>query len=163
MTKVKQQALKDFVRENLRLGRIRPSQSSAGYPVLFTPKKNGKLRLCIDYRQLNGITKKDRYPLPLISEIQDRIGNAQIFSKIDLRWAYHQIRIKEGDEWKGAFRTKEGLFEPTVMQFGFTNAPATFQRRINHVLGEHLDDFVMAYLDNIIIYLNSEEFTKEPI
>jgi hypothetical protein len=163
LTETEQQALKEFVRENLRLGRIRPSQSSAGYPVLFIPKKNGKLRMCIDYRQLNSITKKDRYPLPLISEIQDRIGNAQIFSKIDLRWAYHQIRIKEGDEWKGAFRTKEGLFEPTVMQFGFTNAPATFQRRINCVLGEHLDDFVMAYLDDIIIYSNNEQEHEEHV
>jgi transposase InsO family protein len=157
LTETEKQALKEFVRENLRLGRIRPSQSSAGYPVLFVPKKNGKLRLCIDYRQLNSITKKDRYPLPLISEIQDRIGNAQVFTKIDLRWAYHQIRIKEGDEWKGAFRTSEGLFEPTVLQFGFTNAPATFQRRINSVLGEHLDEFVMAYLDDIVIYSDSEE------
>jgi len=82
----------------LRLGRIRPLQLSAGYPVLFIPKKNGQLRLCIDYKQLNSIIKKDKYLLPLISKIQDRISNAQIFIKIDLRWAYHQIRIKEGNE-----------------------------------------------------------------
>ena len=124
---------------------------------MFILKKNGKLRMCIDYRQLNSITKKDRYPLPLISEIQDRIGNAKIFLKIDLRWAYHQIRIKEGDEWKAAFRSKEGLYEPLVMQFGLTNAPATFQKRINSVLGEYLDEFVMAYLDDIIIYSDSEK------
>ena len=93
----------------------------------------------------------------MILEIQDRIGNARIFSKIDLRWAYHQIRIKEGDEWKAAFRSKEGLYELLVMQFRLTNAPATFQKRINSVLGEHLDEFVMAYLDDIIIYSNSEE------
>jgi transposase InsO family protein len=157
LTETESVALKEFVQENLRKGYIRPSQSSAGYPVLFIPKKNGKLRMCIDYRQLNSITRKDRYPLPLISEIQDRIGNAQIFTKIDLRWAYHQIRIKEGDEWKAAFRSKEGLYEPLVMQFGLTNAPATFQKRINSVLGEHLDEFVMAYLDDIIIYSMSEE------
>jgi len=157
LTEEEGRALKEFVQENLRKGYIRPSQSSAGYPVLFVPKKNGKLRLCIDYRQLNSITRKDRYPLPLISEIQDRIGNAQIFTKIDLRWAYHQIRIKEGDEWKAAFRSKEGLYEPLVMQFGLTNAPATFQKRINNVLGEHLDEFVMAYLDDIIIYSMTEE------
>ena len=157
LTEKESQALKEFVQENLRKGYIRPSQSSAGYPVLFVPKKNGKLRLCIDYRQLNSITRKDRYPLPLISEIQDRIGNAQIFTKIDLRWAYHQIRIKEGDEWKAAFRSKEGLYEPLVMQFGLTNAPATFQKRINSVLGEHLDEYVMAYLDDIIIYSMTEE------
>jgi len=163
LTQDESKALKEFVQENLRLGRIRPSQSSAGYPVLFVPKKNGKLRLCIDYRQLNSITKKDRYPLPLISEIQDRIGSAKIFTKIDLRWAYHQIRIKEGDEWKGAFRTQQGLYEPMVLQFGFTNAPATFQRRINNVLREHLDEFVMAYLDDIIIYSTSKEEHEEHV
>jgi transposase InsO family protein len=157
LTETENAALREFVKENLRKGYIRPSQSSAGYPVLFVPKKNGKLRMCIDYRQLNSITKKDRYPLPLISEIQDRIGNAKIFTKIDLRWAYHQIRIKEGDEWKAAFRSKKGLYEPVVMQFGLTNAPATFQKRINQVLGEHLDEFVMAYLDDIIIYSETEE------
>ena len=89
LTEVEKQALKKFIQENLKLGKIRPSQSSAGYPVLFVPKKNGKLRLCINYRQLNSIIKKDRYPLPLISKIQNRIGNAQIFTKINLKWAYH--------------------------------------------------------------------------
>jgi len=101
-------------------------QLSAGYPVLFISKKSGQFRLCIDYRQLNSIIKKDKYLLPLISEIQDRIDNAQIFTKIDLKWAYHQIKIKEGDEWKEAFRTSKGLFELIVLQFGFTNAPVTF-------------------------------------
>jgi len=99
----------------LRLGRIRPSQSLAGYPVLFIPKKNRQLRLCINYRQLNSITKKNRYSLPLINKIQDRIGNTQIFIKIDLKWVYHQIRIKEGDEWKRVFRTNKGLFKPIVL------------------------------------------------
>ncbi len=88
-TKIDNQAFKEFVRENLKLGRIRPSQSLAGYPVQFTPKKNGKLRLCINYQQLNSITKKNKYLLLLINEIQDRVGNAQIFTKIDLRWAYY--------------------------------------------------------------------------
>jgi len=94
--------------------------------VLFIPKKSGQLRLCINYRQLNSITKKDRYPLPLISKIQDRIKNAQIFTKIDLKWVYHQIRIKEGNKWKRAFKTSKGLFKPIVLQFGFTNILATF-------------------------------------
>ena len=129
LTKVEKQALKEFVWKNLRLGRIRPLQLSARYPVLFIfkKKKSGKLRLCINYKQLNSITKKDRYLLPLISEIQNKIDNTQIFTKIDLRWAYHQIRIKKGNEWKGIFKTSEGLFKPMVLQFGFTNAPATFQ------------------------------------
>src|SRR6266702_7107467 len=81
--------------------------------------------------------------------------------KIDLRWAYYQIRIKKGDEWKGVFKTKEGLFKPMVLQFGFTNTLTTFQRRISHILGKHLDKFVMAYLDNIIIYFNTEEEYKK--
>ena len=94
--------------------------------MLFVLKKNGKLKLCIDYKQLNSIIKKDRYLLLLISEIQDRIENAQVFIKIDLKWAYHQIRIKEGDKWKGTFRTNKGLFEPIVLQFRFTNTPVIF-------------------------------------
>ena len=94
--------------------------------MLFILKKSGQLRLCINYRQLNNITKKKIYLLPLISKIQDRIGNTQIFIKIDLKWAYHQIRIKEGDKWKEIFRTSEGLFKPIVLQFRFTNTPATF-------------------------------------
>ena len=96
------------------------------YPILFIPKKNKKLRLCINYRQLNSITKKDRYLLLLINKIQNRIGNIQIFTKIDLKWAYYQIRIKESDEWKGAFRMNEGLFKLMVLQFGFTNTPVIF-------------------------------------
>ena len=94
--------------------------------MLFIPKKSRQLRLYINYRQLNSIIKKDRYPLPLISKIQDRIRNAQIFIKIDLKWAYHQIRIKEGDKWKEVFRTSKGLFKLMVLQFGFTNTLATF-------------------------------------
>jgi len=112
---------------------------------------------------LNSITRKDRYPLPLISKIQDRIGNVKIFIKIDLRWAYHQIRIKEGNEWKAAFRSKEGLYKPLVMQFGLINTLATFQKRINSILGEHLNKFIMVYLDNIIIYLESKEEHKEHV
>jgi len=95
--------------------------------VLFIPKKNGQLKLCINYRQLNSITKKDKYPLLLISKIQDRIRNTQIFIKINLKWTYHQIRIKEGDKWKGIFRTSKELFKPMVLQFRFTNTPTTFQ------------------------------------
>jgi len=95
--------------------------------------------------------------LPLISEIQDRISNAQIFIKIDLKWAYHQIRIKEGNKWKKAFRISKGLFKPIVLQFEFTNTPTTFQQKINSVLGKHLDKFIITYLDNIIIYSDLEE------
>jgi len=101
-------------------------QLLVGYSVLFIPKKNRQFRLCINYRQLNSITKKDRYLLPLINKIQDRIGNAKIFTKIDLKWAYHQIRIKEGNKWKRAFKTSKELFKLMVLQFEFTNAPVIF-------------------------------------
>jgi len=94
--------------------------------MLFISKKSGQLKLCINYKQLNSITKKDRYLLLLINKIQDRIENTQIFIKIDLKWAYHQIRIKKGNKWKKAFRTSKGLFKPIVLQFRFTNTPATF-------------------------------------
>ena len=124
------QELRQYLDENLLLGRIRYSISPAGAPILFTPKKDGGLRLCVDYRGLNKITIKNRYPLPLIGDLMDRLGNAKYFSKIDLRDAYHRIRIKPSDQWKTAFRTRYGHFEYTVMPFGLINAPATFQAYI---------------------------------
>jgi len=130
---------------------------------MFIPKKNGKLRLVIDYRQLNKITKKDRTPLPLISEIRDRLAGANWFTALDLKGAYNLIRIKEGDEWKTAFRTRYGLFECLVMPFGLTNAPATFQRMINFVLKEYVDQFVIVYLDDILIFSKTREEHEEHI
>ena len=155
--------LREMLDDNLRKGFIRPSTSSAGYPVMFVPKKNGKKRLVVDYRQLNDITKKDRTPLPLIPELQDRLHKAKWFTTLNLKGAYNLIRILKGDEWKTAFRTKFGLFEYMVMPFGLTNAPATFQRMINNVLREHIDHFVIAYLDDILIFSNTEEEHKEHV
>ncbi|KAJ2891394.1 hypothetical protein MKZ38_000508 [Zalerion maritima] len=109
-------ALEEYLEENLRNGYIRPSTSPAGYPILFVPKKNGRLRLCVDYRQLNDITIKNRYPLPLISDLRDKLHGAQIFTTLDLKGAYNLIRIAEGEEWKTAFRTKRGLFEYLVLE-----------------------------------------------
>jgi len=103
--------LRAYINDNLKKGYIRHSNSPAGYPILYVPKKDGGLRPCVDYRHLNSITIKDRHPLPLISEIQDRIRGANWFTKLDIADAYNQIRIKEGDEWKTAFRTKYGHFE----------------------------------------------------
>jgi hypothetical protein len=152
LNEIQLKALRKYLDENLKKGYIRPSTSPAGYPILWVPKKNGELRMCVDYRQLNAITIKDRGPLPLISELRDRLYKAQWFTTLDLKGAYNLIRVKEGDEWKTAFRTRLGHFEYCVMSFGMTNAPATFQRMINHVLREFLDDFVVAYLDDILIY-----------
>jgi hypothetical protein len=149
--------LKGYIEENLKKGYIQKSSSSAGYPIIFVPKKGGELRLCVDYRHLNEITIKDRHPLPLIQEMQDRIQGSVYFTKYDITNAYNRLRIKEGDEWKTAFRTKYGHFEYTVMPFGLTNAPAAFQRFIFSVLEEYLDIFVMAYLDDILVFSKNME------
>ena len=151
------EVLREYIQENLAKGFIRPSKSPAGAPVLFSPKKDGSLRLCVDYRGINSITVKNRYPLPLTSEIMDRVNGAQWFSKIDLKDAYHRIRIYPGDEWKTAFRTRYGHFEYVVMPFGLTNAPAAFQAFINHALRGLVDDFCIVYLDDILIFSKSEE------
>jgi hypothetical protein len=124
--KKEQQKLRKYFEINLQRGLIRYSRSLAGASILFVPKKNGKLRLCVNYRRLNQITKKDRSALPFISEIFNRLGSAKIFTKLDLKDAYHRLRIKEDNEWKTAFRTKYGYFEYLIMPFGFTNALATF-------------------------------------
>jgi hypothetical protein len=120
------QALRDYLTENLAKGFIQHSKSPAGAPILFVKKKDGSLRFCVDYRGLNKITKKNRYPLPLISGFLDQLRTGKIFTKLDLRGAYNLLRICPGAEWKTAFRTRYGHFEYTVMPFGFTNAPAVF-------------------------------------
>jgi hypothetical protein len=157
------EVLHDYIQNALATGAIQPSESSAGAPILFVKKKDGSLRLCVDYRGLNKITKKNRYPLPLISDLLDRLGKARYFSKIDLRNAYHQIRIADGDEWKTAFRTRYGLFEYRVMPFGLTTAPASFQNLINSTFSDMLDRFVIAYLDDILIYSETLEEHEEHI
>ena len=150
-------ALREYLEENLAKGSIRESCSSAGYPILFVPKKNGKLRLCVDYRQLNSITIKNRYPLPRIDETMDKINGATHFTKLDLQGAYSLVRMKEGEEWKTTFHTHYGLYEYLVMPMGLTNAPTSFQALINNTLHFYLDDFCVAYLDNILIYSKSQE------
>jgi transposase InsO family protein len=157
------EALRKYIDKMIKKGFIRRSESPAGFPVLFVPKKNGDLRPCIDYRKLNEITVKNRYPLPNIGELRDRLAHAEIFTALDLRGAYNLIRIKEGEEWKTAFRTRYGHFEYLVMPFGLTNAPATCQELINNVLREHLDIFVIAYLDDILIYSRNEKEHKEHV
>jgi hypothetical protein len=150
-------ALKEFLEENLAKGFIRESKSPAGAPILFAPKKDGSLRLCVDYRGLNAITIKNRYPLPLITEIMDRVTGAQYFSKIDLKDAYYRLRIKPGDEWKTAFRTRYGHYEFLVVPMGLTNAPATFQAYINKALQGLVDSFCIVYLDDILVFSKTKE------
>ena len=151
------EVLREYLNDAIEKGWIRPSRSPTGAPILFVPKKGGQLRLCVDYRALNRLTRKNRAPLPLIGEILDRLGRAKVYTKLDLKDAYYRIRIKEGDEWKTAFRCRYGHFEYCVMPFGLANAPATFQTFINEVLGDLVDNICIVYLDDILIYSNSEE------
>jgi hypothetical protein len=125
--------------------------------VLFTKKPGGGLKFCIDYRDINSKTIKNRYPLPLIKETLNLLVKARIYSKLDVPGVYNLLWVKEGDEHKLAFRTRYGLYGPTVMQFGTTNAPADFQGYINNAIMEAMDDFASAYLDDVLIYSNSEE------
>lgn len=144
--------LRKTLMELLDQGFIRVSNSPAAAPVLFAKKPGGGLRFCVDYRALNNITKKDRYPLPLLKETLNNITRAKWFTKLDVSAAFHKIRITKGQEWMTAFRTRYGLYEWTVMPFGLTGAPATFQRYINFVLREFLDEFCSAYIDDILIF-----------
>ena len=156
-------ALREFIDDHLATGFIRPSRSPYGAPVLFAKKKDGGLRLCVDFRGLNKITKKDRYPLPLITDLLDSSGKARIYTKIDLQHAYHLVRIAEGDEWKTAFRTRYGSFEWQVMPFGLTNSPAAFQRFMNDIFADMLDVCVIVYLDDILIYSDNMETHQEHV
>src|SRR5277367_2289641 len=149
--------LKKQLTDLLAKGFIRPSTSPFGAPVLFVHKKEGSLKLCVDYRALNKITIKNRYPLPRIEELMDCLAGAQYFTKIDLYSGYHQIRIKKEDVPKTAFRTRYGHYEFLVLPFGLTNAPATFMTLMNDIFRKYLDDFVIVYLNNILIYSKTKE------
>jgi hypothetical protein len=118
--------LQEYLNTAQEKGWIRPSKSPAGAPILFVPKSDGTMRLCVDYQGLNKVTVKNWYPIPLVSEMLDRLSKAAIFSKLDLRDAYYRLQIKEGDKWKTAFKTRYGHFKYLVMPFGLANAPATF-------------------------------------
>ncbi|KAL0549215.1 hypothetical protein IC582_013696 [Cucumis melo] len=153
--------LKVQLQELLDKGFIRPSVSPWGAPVLFVKKKDGSMRLCIDYRELNKVTVKNRYPLPRIDDLFDQLQGATVFSKIDLRSGYHQLRIKDKDVPKTAFRSRYGHYEFIVMSFGLTNAPAVFMDLMNRVFREFLDTFVIVFIDDILIYSKTEAEHEE--
>ena len=149
--------LKLQLQELLDKGFIRPSVSPWGAPMLFVKKKDGTLRLCVDYRQLNKLTVKNKYPLPRIDDLFDQLKGASIFSKIDLRSGYHQLKIKDADVHKTAFRTRYGHYEFLVMPFGLTNAPAAFMDLMNHVFRPYVDQFVVVFIDDILVYSKDRE------
>ena len=157
LSEPERKAMETYINDSLAAGLIRPSSSPAGAGFFFVEKKDKTLRPCIDYRGLNDITIKNRYPLPLISSAFELLQGATIFTKLDLRNAYHLVRIREGDEWKTAFNTPTGHYEYLVMPFGLTNAPAVFQALVNDVLRDMLNRFVFVYLDDILIFSQSRE------
>uniref|UniRef100_A0A9J8BR74 ribonuclease H n=1 Tax=Cyprinus carpio carpio TaxID=630221 RepID=A0A9J8BR74_CYPCA len=150
------EAMERYIHDSLVAGIIRPSSSPAGAGFFFVEKKDGLLRPCIDYRGLNDITVKNRYPLPLMSSAFELLQGATIFTKLDLRSAYHLVRIREGDEWKTVFNTHTGHFEYLVMPFGLSNSPAVFQALVNDVLRDMVDRFVFVYIDDILIFSQNE-------
>jgi len=139
LSRIEKEEVQTFVESQLKKGYIRPSKSLQTLPVLFVPKKDRKRRMVQNYCYVNKETIKNSYPLSLISELIDSMGTKKVFTKMDLRWSYNNVRIKEGDEWKAAFTTHLGSFEPTVMYFGLMNSPATFQAMMNDLFRDMIN------------------------
>jgi len=158
LSREEREEVREFVKEQLRKGYIQPSKSLQTALVFFVGKKDGKKRMVQDYRYLNEWTIKNNYPLPLISDILENIRTKRLFTKMDLRWGYNNVRIKEGDEWKAVFTMPEGSFELTVMFFRLTNSPATFQAMMNELLRDLINTGKVAvFIDNVIVGTESEE------
>jgi Reverse transcriptase (RNA-dependent DNA polymerase) len=150
--------LDKFLKENLEKGYIRPSQSPMASSFFFVSKKDGKLQPCQDYRYLNDWTVKNSYPLPLISEIMNKLKGTKYFTKLDVCLGYNNVRIRKGDKWKAAFKTNKGLFEPTVMFFKMCNSPATFQAMMDDIFMTMIDNrLVIVYMDDILIFADMKE------
>ena len=157
MAPAKMAELKKQLEELLDKGFIRPNVSPWGAPVLLVKKKDGSFRMCIDYRALNRVTVKNKYPLPRIDELLDQLKGAKWFSKIDLASGYHQIPIEPNDVRKTAFRTRYGHYEFVVMTYGLTNVPAAFMKMMNGIFRDFLDEFVIIFIDDILVYSRSKE------
>ena len=162
LTPQEQVEMEKFLKENLEKGYIRPLKSPMASPFFFVDKKDGKLRLTQDYRYLNKWMIKNAYPLPLISDVIDKLQGSKYFMKLGIRWGYNNVRIKEGDEWKVAFKTNKGLFEPTVMFFGLCNSPATFQNMMDHTFSDMIaQGFLIIYMDDLLIHAENKEDLKQ--
>ena len=155
MFSIEIEEIKKQVQEFLDQGVIRPSTSPCGSLIVLVPKKDGTWRMCVDYQALKKSTVKNRYPLPRIDDLLDQLKNDIYFTKLDLRSGYHQVRIAEQDVWKTTFKTKQGLFEWMVMPFGLCNAPTTFMRVMNDLFRPFIDEFVLLYLDDILVFSKS--------
>jgi len=163
MSKDQLKKVRTYLDENLKRGFIRPSKSLTEYSILFVSKKNDTKQLCVNYRQLNKITKQDSYSLPLIEELQDQLGRAKWFTSLNLKEVYYRVWMKKGKEWKMAFWTRYRHYKYTVMLFELKNALATFQRLINDTLREYLNDFAITYLDAILIYSDDLEMHRSHV
>ena len=158
LSRVEREEVQEFVKDQLRKRYIRPSKSPQMSPVFFVPKKDGKKRMVQDYQYLNSWTIKNNYPLLLISDLIDSIGKKKMFMKMDLQWGYNNVRIKEEDEWKAAFSTPKGSFEPTVMFFRLTNSPTTFQTMMNDLLRDLVvEEKVAVFIDDVMVATETEE------
>ena len=162
MTLKEEEALNQWLDEQLKAGLIVESKLQYAAPYFYIPKKDGSLRLVQDYRKLNQVMIKDKTPLPLIGEVIDKLKEAKYFNKLDLIWGYNNVQIKEGNEWKVAFLTNKGVFEPQVMYFGLCNSPETFQRMMNSIFRELLHEGVLAnYMDDFVIPARTMEELEE--
>jgi hypothetical protein len=153
LSPIEEKAMNEFIDEHLAKGTIVPSKSPQASPFFFVRKKDGSLRPCQDYRYMNEWTVKNAYPLPRITDLLDKLKGAKVFTKMDIRWGYNNVRIHAPDRWKAAFKTARGLFEPTVMFFGLCNAPATFQAMMNDIFADLIDEgWLVIYVDDLLIF-----------